>query len=157
MQLIILTGLSGSGKSVALKALEDSAYYTCDNLPAPLLPALVDFLEGAGYQRVAVSVDFNGTMRLDSDVREICSKAMRRFEELGCIVEEASPDFGPVDEVFMALRNQHFVVDRELQLLEQRGKLKPDIVWNTELGLKKGVRKNLPRAPAQQSCLQISS
>ena len=57
MQLIILTGLSGSGKSVALKALEDSAYYTCDNLPAPLLPALVDFLEGAVYQRVAVSVD----------------------------------------------------------------------------------------------------
>ena len=57
MQLIILTGLSGSGKSVALKALEDSAYYTCDNLPAPLLPALVDFLEGASYQRVAVSVD----------------------------------------------------------------------------------------------------
>jgi amidase len=87
-------------------------------------------------KRVAVSVDFNGTLRLDGDVREICGKAMRRFEELGCIVEEASPDFGPVDEVFMALRNQHFVVDRELQLLEQRDKLKPDIIWNTELGLK---------------------
>jgi amidase len=87
-------------------------------------------------RRVAVSVDFNGTMRLDSDVREVCGKAMRRFEELGCIVEEASPDFGPVDEVFMALRNQHFVVDRELQLLEQRDKIKPDIIWNTELGLK---------------------
>jgi amidase len=86
--------------------------------------------------RVAVSVDFNGTMRLDSEVRDICGKAMRRFEELGCIVEEVSPDFGPVDEVFMALRNQHFVVDRELQLLEQRDKIKPDIIWNTELGLK---------------------
>jgi UPF0042 nucleotide-binding protein len=57
MQLIILTGLSGSGKSVALKALEDSAYYTSDNLPALLLPALVDFLSAAGYQRVAVSID----------------------------------------------------------------------------------------------------
>ena len=57
MQLIILTGLSGSGKSVALKALEDSAYYTSDNLPALLLPALVDFLNHAGYQRVAVSID----------------------------------------------------------------------------------------------------
>ncbi len=57
MQLIILTGLSGSGKSVALKALEDSAYYTSDNLPALLLPALVDFLDGAGYERVAVSID----------------------------------------------------------------------------------------------------
>ena len=57
MQLIILTGLSGSGKSVALKALEDSAYYTSDNLPSPLLPALVDFLEDAGYKSVAVSID----------------------------------------------------------------------------------------------------
>jgi amidase len=69
-------------------------------------------------------------------VRKICGKAMQRFAELGCIVEEASPDFGPVDEVFMALRNQHFVVDRELQLKEHRDKIKPDIIWNTELGLK---------------------
>src|SRR6185437_1088181 len=60
----------------------------------------------------------------------------RRFEELGCIVEEVSPDFGPVDEVFMALRSQQFVVDRELQLKDQRDKLKPDIIWNTELGLR---------------------
>ena len=36
----------------------------------------------------------------------------------------------------MALRSQHFVVDRELQLEEHRDKIKPDIIWNTELGLK---------------------
>ena len=57
MQLVIITGLSGSGKSVALKALEDGAYYTTDNLPARLLPAMVDFLREAGYLRVAVSID----------------------------------------------------------------------------------------------------
>jgi UPF0042 nucleotide-binding protein len=57
MRLIIVTGLSGSGKSVALKALEDGAYYTSDNLPALLLPSLVDFLRGADYARVAVSID----------------------------------------------------------------------------------------------------
>jgi RNase adapter protein RapZ len=57
MQLIIVTGLSGSGKSVALKALEDGTYYTSDNLPALLLPSLVDFLRDAGYERVAVSID----------------------------------------------------------------------------------------------------
>ena len=57
MQLIIITGLSGSGKSVALKALEDSAYYTADNLPAKLLPEMVEFLRGAGYTRAAVSID----------------------------------------------------------------------------------------------------
>jgi len=57
MQLIIVSGLSGSGKSVALKALEDSAYYTVDNLPAKLLPEMVAFLREAGYTQVAVSVD----------------------------------------------------------------------------------------------------
>ena len=57
MQLVIITGLSGSGKSVALKALEDGAHYTADNLPAKLLPEMVDFLQGAGHERVAVSID----------------------------------------------------------------------------------------------------
>jgi len=57
MRLIIITGLSGSGKSVALKALEDGAYYTADNLPAKLLPEMVAFLQEAGYTRVAVSID----------------------------------------------------------------------------------------------------
>ena len=49
MQLVLVTGLSGSGKSVALKVLEDSGYYCVDNLPANLLPGLVDFLADASY------------------------------------------------------------------------------------------------------------
>ena len=44
MQLILITGLSGSGKSVALHVLEDSGFYHIDNLPARLLPEVVDFL-----------------------------------------------------------------------------------------------------------------
>ena len=87
-------------------------------------------------KRVAITMDFGGKFEIDHDIREICSRMARRFEELGCIVEEASPDFGPVDEVFMALRSQQFVVDRELQIQEHRDKFKPDIIWNTELGLK---------------------
>ena len=87
-------------------------------------------------KRVAITMDFGGKFELDREIREICGKMARRFEELGCIVEEASPDFGPVDEVFMALRSQQFVVDRELQIAEHRDKFKPDIIWNTELGLK---------------------
>ena len=57
MQLVIITGLSGSGKSVALKVLEDAAYYTTDNLPAKLLPEMVGFLRDAGYASVAVSIE----------------------------------------------------------------------------------------------------
>ena len=42
----------------------------------------------------------------------------------------------PVDDVFMALRSQQFVVDREQQIEQHRDLIKPDIIWNTELGLK---------------------
>jgi UPF0042 nucleotide-binding protein len=71
MQLIIITGLSGSGKSVALKALEDSAYYTADNLPAKLLPEMVDFLKGASYARSAVSIDARSGDTLNQLPRQI--------------------------------------------------------------------------------------
>jgi len=57
MQLIIVTGLSGSGKSIALKALEDSGYYCVDNLPATLLPDTAAHLGKAGETRIAVSID----------------------------------------------------------------------------------------------------
>lgn len=57
MQLILISGLSGSGKSVALKTLEDSGFYCVDNLPAELLSSLVEQLMPIGYQNIAVSVD----------------------------------------------------------------------------------------------------
>ena len=57
MQLTLVSGLSGSGKSIALNVLEDSGYYCVDNLPATLLLEVVDFLADAGHDRAAVSVD----------------------------------------------------------------------------------------------------
>ena len=55
--LVLVSGLSGSGKSIALKVLEDAGYYCVDNLPATQLAEVVDFLRDAGHERVAVSVD----------------------------------------------------------------------------------------------------
>ncbi len=57
MQLFLISGLSGSGKSVALNVLEDSSYYCVDNLPAELLHVLINNLKLAGIKKVAVSVD----------------------------------------------------------------------------------------------------
>ncbi len=57
MQLVLVSGLSGSGKSIALNVLEDGGYYCVDNLPATLLLGVADFLAEAGHERVAVSVD----------------------------------------------------------------------------------------------------
>ena len=57
MQLIVISGLSGSGKSIALAALEDSGYYCVDNLPANLLQEVTVYLRDSAHPRVAVSID----------------------------------------------------------------------------------------------------
>jgi RNase adapter protein RapZ len=57
MQLVLLSGVSGSGKSVALKALEDAGFFCVDNLPAELIDALADYAKHLGEQRVAISAD----------------------------------------------------------------------------------------------------
>lgn len=57
MQLILISGLSGSGKSIALNVLEDCGFYCVDNLPAQLLPNIAGFLDQAGHKRIAISVD----------------------------------------------------------------------------------------------------
>ncbi len=57
MQLVLVSGMSGSGKSIVLTVLEDAGYYCVDNLPASLLAEVVGFLSEAGHAHVAVSVD----------------------------------------------------------------------------------------------------
>ena len=57
MELIILTGLSGSGKSIALRVLEDAGYYCIDNLPATLLPQISHHLEASNQHKIAISID----------------------------------------------------------------------------------------------------
>ena len=56
MQIILVSGLSGSGKSVALKALEDTGYFAVDNLPASLINALIDSIKTSS-EKVAISID----------------------------------------------------------------------------------------------------
>jgi UPF0042 nucleotide-binding protein len=57
MRIVLITGISGSGKSVALNVLEDDGYYCVDNLPPTLLSNLVSTLYEEGAQALAVVVD----------------------------------------------------------------------------------------------------
>lgn len=72
-QLVIVTGLSGSGKSIVLRAMEDSGYYCVDNLPAQMLTQVVDHLNAAGHSLVAVSVDTRSARleQLPAHIREL--------------------------------------------------------------------------------------
>ena len=57
MQIILISGLSGSGKSIAIAVLEDSGYYCVDNLPLAMLQPLVDYLTREGHTRIAIAID----------------------------------------------------------------------------------------------------
>ncbi|HEX5338620.1 MAG TPA: RNase adapter RapZ [Gallionella sp.] len=79
MQLFLISGLSGSGKSVALNVLEDSGYYCVDNLPAELLSPLVEYLLHAGYSNIAVSIDVrsaNSVQRLPALLLELMQQEL---------------------------------------------------------------------------------
>ncbi len=56
-QVVIVTGLSGAGKSTALHALEDLGFYCCDNVPTGVAASVVDLCERASIHRIALGVD----------------------------------------------------------------------------------------------------
>ena len=65
MQLILISGLSGAGKSTALKILEDSGYYCVDNLPIPMLEQLINLYTQYNYKKIALSVDTRSSPMLE--------------------------------------------------------------------------------------------
>ena len=67
MKFVILTGMSGAGKSTALKMMEDIGFYCVDNLPIPLLEKFVELseLQNAELQKVAVGIDARNGQALD--------------------------------------------------------------------------------------------
>ncbi|WP_035057850.1 RNase adapter RapZ [Andreprevotia chitinilytica] len=60
-QVVLLSGLSGAGKSVALRALEDLGYFCIDNLPVPLLAQTTALLDEDGYPRIAIGIDMRSS------------------------------------------------------------------------------------------------
>ena len=71
MDLLLIGGLSGSGKNVALAALEDSGYYAVNNLPLPVLDATVEYLKAAGREHVAIALDVKTGPGLPGLARQI--------------------------------------------------------------------------------------
>lgn len=60
MRVVLITGISGSGKSVAINVLEDDGYYCIDNLPVRFLQEVIGALRDVGQERVALSIDARG-------------------------------------------------------------------------------------------------
>ena len=78
MRIVLITGISGSGKSVALNVLEDAGYYCVDNLPPALLSSLVGTLTAEGTEALAVAVDARSAESLAS-----LPSAVKQLREAG--------------------------------------------------------------------------
>jgi UPF0042 nucleotide-binding protein len=76
MKFVILTGMSGAGKSTALKMMEDIGFYCVDNLPIPLLEKfieLADMQQNVELQKVAVGIDIRSGQTL-SEMQELLTR-----------------------------------------------------------------------------------
>ncbi|MDY3119013.1 MAG: RNase adapter RapZ [Peptoniphilus sp.] len=90
MKLLVLTGLSGAGKSQALKAAEDLGYYCVDNLPPALFPKFIDMVEEAEMPLVALVLDIrSGLFFKDLDVA--IQTLDREVEDVTVVYLEADP------------------------------------------------------------------
>lgn len=71
--LIIITGMSGSGKSVALEAIEDTGYFCIDNLPPILIPKVVELMESTEgkMNKVALGIDLRGKEFFDDLIQKL--------------------------------------------------------------------------------------
>ncbi|CAM5214124.1 nucleotide-binding protein [Alishewanella longhuensis] len=79
MKLLVVSGRSGSGKSVALRVMEDLGYYCVDNIPVNLLPTLSNAVMGQ-YERVAVSIDVRNLPTDPDELSEILAYLPRKLE-----------------------------------------------------------------------------
>ncbi len=95
-------------------------------------------VQAAPPRRIAYAETIGGSP-VDRETRDICRAGMQTFANLGAEVDEISIEIDDLEGTFLALRSQQFVIDRELQLQSHRDLIKPDIIWNTELGLKQSI------------------
>ncbi len=115
MQLLLLTGMSGSGKSIALNALEDLGYYCVDNLPAKLLPEVVDYLHQSNHVHVAISIDVRSVETLPLLPQHILVLRHSGIE-VQLMYLEASTD--TLVKRYSETRRRHPLSDTELTLPE---------------------------------------
>jgi RNase adapter protein RapZ len=79
MRIVLITGISGSGKSVALNALEDAGFYCVDNLPPRVLPELARAVAAEGQRELAVAIDARSSGSLE-EVPELIRTLSREHD-----------------------------------------------------------------------------
>ncbi|MGC9422095.1 MULTISPECIES: RNase adapter RapZ [Vibrio] len=90
MRLIVVSGQSGAGKSVALRVLEDLGYYCVDNLPVSLLEAFIQSVQGS-KQNIAVSIDIRNLPKEPSLVEDVLAQ-LKQNNDVSVLFLDASKE-----------------------------------------------------------------
>lgn len=164
MRIVIVTGLSGAGKSTAVRALEDLEYYCVDNIPVPLLSGLLDTLEeSAEVDHVALAIDSRQASYLGEFAAQIA-----RLREAGHDVEvlflEASDEL--LLRRFKETRRRHplsgdnlvagILRDRELMAPLHEGAAVVDTTWLNVHQLKGVIEERYGRQSGRLAVTMLS-
>lgn len=91
MRIVLITGISGSGKSIAIKALEDDGYFCIDNLPVRFVDEVIASLADAGHEKVAVSIDARSGVSI-TGLRQTIGQLARRGHVIKTLFLNARTD-----------------------------------------------------------------
>ena len=139
MKLVIVSGLSGSGKTVALRTLEDAGYYCIDNLPLGMLPELVDNMINTTpepYDLVAIAIDARSGVDSSDRFDEIMRHLSEQPVQLEILFLTCSTS--RLLKRFSETRRKHPLSRQGLPLsdaIQQEKKLLEDIHANADLAI----------------------
>ncbi len=112
MRVVLVTGISGSGKSVAIKVLEDDGFYCIDNLPVRFLQEVIGSLAQAGHDRVAVSIDARSGASV-ADLRSMLAGLVHRGHDVKVLFLNARNE--TLVQRYSETRRRHPLTAREPQ------------------------------------------
>lgn len=170
MKLIVISGLSGAGKSIALNVLEDLGYYCVDNLPLGLLEAFAAELAAAtpSPERVAAVIDARNLSTVFDRFPEIVASI--RGHGIDCEVVFLEADNNAITKRFSETRRKHPLTAANVALLEaiqrERTILEPvrdqaeiciDTSHTQYHELRELIRQRVDRRPLETMTLQFMS
>ena len=131
MQLVVLSGVSGSGKSVALKSLEDGGYFCVDNLPAELIGPLADYAAARGEPRVAISADARSRESLER-LPDIVARERSRGHDVRVLFLDATDE--SLVRRFAETRRPHPLAAEGRSIGESIAEERRLLAWLSEIG-----------------------
>jgi len=172
MKLVVISGRSGSGKSTALQALEDVDFYCIDNLPALLLPSLLEQMlqDPAPPEKLAVSIDARNLLSNLRRFPELLGEMRRRYPAVAIEVLYLDASDPTLIKRYSATRRKHPLsddstslkqaIEYERQLLEPIADLSDLRIDTTRLklyDLRDNIKERVSRHRQQQVSLQFES